>query len=151
MELSGTHFYLVDEKGRVAIPAAFKSELPELQGSRLFVTKFKRHMIPCLDVYHQVEWRNFLQKLKAKKQFSPSMDSFSSFYVGAAQPVEADAQGRILIPPMLREYARLKREVVIAGVNDKFRIWDKELYHQADREDESVVFKDRAFLEQLDL
>ena len=151
MELSGTHFYLVDEKGRVAIPAAFKSELPELQGSRLFVTKFRRHAIPCLDVYPQLEWRNFLQKLKGKKRFSPSMDSFESWYVGAAHPVEPDSQGRILLPPMLREFAQLKREVVIAGVNEKFRIWDKELYHQADREDESVVFNDRAFLEQLDL
>jgi len=151
VELSGNHFYLVDEKGRVAIPAAFKSELPELQGSRLFVTKFKRHAIPCLDVYHQVEWRNFLQKLKGKRQFSPTMDAFSSWYVGAAHPVEPDVQARILIPPMLREFAQLKREIVITGVNNKFRIWDKELYHQADNEDESVVFKDAAFLEQLDL
>jgi MraZ protein len=151
VELSGTHLYLVDEKGRVAIPAAFKSELPELQGSRLFVTKFKRHQLPCLDVYHQIEWRNFLQKLKAKKQMAPNTDSFSSYYVGAAHAVEPDAQGRILIPPMLREFAQLKREVVIAGVNDKFRIWDKELYHQADSADERAVFDNPAFLEQLDL
>jgi len=147
----GNHEHVVDDKGRVAIPARFRDTLSGLQDERLVVTKFKRRSRPCLDVYTMEAWRALLEKVGAKKRFGTKVAAFESWYVGAAQDVQIDAQGRMLIPPLLREYAELGRDVVFAGVSDKFRIWNKELFHQVDSEDERDIFGDPVLLDELEL
>ncbi|HJQ73736.1 MAG TPA: division/cell wall cluster transcriptional repressor MraZ [Gaiellaceae bacterium] len=147
----GTHLYSVDDKGRVAIPARFRDELSGLQDSRLVVTRFKRRNRPCLDVYPLPAWQRFEEKLSGEKRFGRKMGVFESWYVGAAQDVQVDAQGRMLIPPTLREYAGIGREVMFVGVTEKFRIWDKDVFHQVDREDEHDLFEDPSFLDELGL
>jgi MraZ protein len=135
----GTHHHLVDDKGRVAIPARFRGVLSGLQDKRLVVTKFKRRGRPCLDTYTMPAWEALLGKIALQKRFERKMAAFESWYVGWAQEAEVDGQGRILVPPPLRQYACLDREVVIAGVSDKFRIWNKDLFYQVDGEDEHEV------------
>jgi len=147
----GNHHYVVDDKGRVAIPARFREALSGLQDERLVVTKFKRRERPCLDVYPLSTWLHFEEKITAKKRFSKKIAAFESWYVGAAQDVQLDAQGRMVIPPTLRAYAGIGREVMFAGVTDKFRIWDKDVFHQVDGEDEHEVFEDPGFLDELEL
>jgi MraZ protein len=147
----GNHQHAVDDKGRVAIPARFREALSGLQDGRLVVTKFKRRGRPCLDVYTMPAWAAFLEKVSSKKRFGRKVSTFESWYVGAAQPVEIDGQGRMLIPPILRGYAELGREIVFAGVTDKFRIWNKELFHQVDSEDERDIFGDPDLLDELEL
>jgi transcriptional regulator MraZ len=147
----GNHLYSVDDKGRVAIPARFRDELSGLHDSSLVVTRFKRRDHPCLDVYPIAAWQRFEEKLAADKRFNRKMAVFESWYVGAAQDVQVDAQGRMLIPPTLREYARIAREVMFVGATEKFRIWDKELFESVDREDEHDLFADPDFLDQLGL
>lgn len=147
----GNHLHLVDEKGRVAIPARFREVLSGLQEERLLVTKFKRRERACLDVYPWSAWLRFLKKLTMKKRDGQKVSVFENWYVGAAQDVVLDAQGRLLIPPDLREYAGLGRQVVVAGANQKFRVWNKELYQEVSREDEREAFQDPRLLEELDL
>jgi MraZ protein len=152
----GVHEYLVDDKGRVAIPARFREVLSGLQDERLVVTKFKRRGRPCLDVYPLSTWlrleeRISEEKVSSKKQFGRKMDIFESWYVGAAQDVQIDAQGRMLIPPTLRDWAGIGREVILAAQTQKFRIWDKSTYLQVDREDEHQLFEDPEFLDELGL
>jgi MraZ protein len=147
----GNHLYAVDDKGRVAIPARFRDELSALQDGRLVVTRFKRRNRPCLDVFPIAEWRRFQEQLAAEKRFGRKRSAFKSWYVGAAQEVQLDAQGRLLIPPTLREYAGVGREVMIVGATEKFRIWDKDVFQQIDREDEDEVFEDPAFLDEIGL
>ena len=147
----GNHHYVVDDKGRVAIPARFREALSGLQDERLVVTKFKRRGKPCLDVYPLSTWTHLVERIREKKRFGRKLGAFESWYVSAAQDTQIDAQGRMVIPPMLREYAELGREVVFAGVTDKFRIWNKELFHQVDREDEREVFEDPGLLDELEL
>lgn len=142
----GNHVYLVDDKGRVAIPARFREELAVLQDERLVVTRFKRRERPCLDVYPLSAWKKFEEKLASAKRFSKKGATFESWYVGAAQDVQVDAQGRMLIPPTLRDYARIGREVMFVGATDRFRIWDKDLFQQVDREDEHELFQESSDL-----
>src|SRR5262245_55998312 len=109
----GNHLYSVDDKGRVAIPARFRDELSALQDGRLVVTRFKRRKRPCLDVLPIAEWRRFQEQLAAERRFGGKRSAFRSWYVGAAHEVQLDAQGRLLIPPTLRDYAGIGREVMI--------------------------------------
>lgn len=147
----GNHHYLVDDKGRVAIPARFRDELSRLQDERLVVTRFKRRNRPCLDVYPLSAWQRIEERIAGEKRFGKRMGAFESWYVGAAQDVQVDAQGRMLIPPTLREYAGIGREVMFVGATEKFRIWDKDVFQQVDREDEQHVFEDPDFLDELGL
>src|SRR5437867_4564525 len=147
----GNHLYSVDDKGRVAIPACFRDELSALQDGRLIVTRFKRRDRPCLDVYPLSAWVRLQGKLAGEKRFGKKRAVFESWYVGAAQPVQVDAQGRMLIPPTLREYAKIGREVMFVGSTEKFRIWDTGLFHQVDREDEQELFGDPDFLDEIGL
>ena len=101
----GNHHYSVDDKGRVAIPARFREELSRLQDERLVVTRFKRQNRPCLDVYPLSAWQRFEERIAGEKRFGKRMGAFESWYVGAAQDVQVDTQGRMLIPPTLRDYA----------------------------------------------
>ena len=147
----GNHLYSVDDKGRVAIPAGFRDELSALQDGRLIVTRFKRRDRPCLDVYPLSAWARLQGKLAGEKRFGNKRSVFESWYVGAAQPVQVDAQGRMLIPPTLREYAKIGREVMFVGSTEKFRIWEKDLFHQVDREDEQELFGDPDLLDEIGL
>jgi MraZ protein len=111
----GTHLYSVDDKGRVAIPARFIKVLSGLQDECLVVTRFKRRNRPCLDVYPLSAWHRFEEKIAAEKRFNKQLSAFESWYVGAAQDVQIDGQGRMLIPPTLRKHAGIGREVMFVG------------------------------------
>jgi len=142
----GTHQYLVDDKGRVAIPARFREVLSGLQDERLVVTKFRRRGRPCLDAYPISAWQRFEEKIATEKRFHRRVATFEAYYVGSAQDVQLDAQGRMLIPPTLREHAGIGREVMFVGAIDKFRIWAKDVYQLVDRDDEKEIFEDNANL-----
>src|SRR2546425_11706194 len=142
----GTHQYLVDDKGRVAIPARFREVLSGLQDERLVVTKFRRRGRPCLDAYPISAWQRFEEKIATEKRFNRRVATFEAYYVGSAQDVQLDAQGGMLIPPTLREYAGIGREVMFVGAIDKFRIWAKDVYQLVDRDDEKEIFEDNANL-----
>src|SRR5215813_8561068 len=101
----GNHQHSVDDKGRVAIPARFREALSGLQDERLVVTKYKRRGRRCLDAYPLSTWLRFEQKITEKRRFNRKLAAFESYYVSGAQDVQIDGQGRLLIPPLLREYA----------------------------------------------
>src|SRR5258705_12537600 len=97
----GTHQYLVDDKGRVAIPARFREVLSGLQDERLVVTKFRRRGRPCLDVYPLSGWQRFEEKTATEKRFNPKRATFEASYTAAAQAVQLGPQGRSPLPPRL--------------------------------------------------
>lgn len=148
---SGHFEYAVDEKGRVAIPSPFRGALAVLQDERLVLTKFKLGGRRCLDAYPLSAWRDFEQKLLAKKRFDKKMMRFKNVYVSGAHECPLDAQGRVLVPPLLREYAGIQREAMITGDVDKMRIWAKPTWQAAFDEDERLVLDDENFLAGLDL
>lgn len=119
----GEYTHAIDAKGRVILPAKFRDEL----GLRFVVT---RGLEGCLAVYTMDGWltlANAMKKLKASKE---NVRAFRRFLFGSAAELEFDKQGRILIPPALRAYAGLEKEVTVLGTGDKLEIWDKAAYEQ---------------------
>jgi MraZ protein len=144
------HFeHSVDDKGRVAVPIPFREELSRLQDDRLVATKYLIGGNRCLDVYPFSAWRR-LESSLAKNRFDPRYVRFCNVYVSGAHELPIDVQGRVLLPLLLREYAGITRNVLITGDVDKFRIWDRQVWHRAFGEDEDHVQDDEEFLASLD-
>jgi MraZ protein len=145
------HFeHTIDEKGRLSIPARYREALAGLQDERLVVTKFRKGQSRRLHVYPISSWRRLEKKILAKGRFDPSIERFRSVYVAGAHECPIDAQGRILVPPLLREYASLQRDVISTGEIDMFQIWNREVWHNQFADDEKI-FDEPETLQALDI
>lgn len=108
----------IDAKGRIIVPSKFREPL----GEEFVVTK---GLDNCLFVFPDDEWKNFEEKLKSLPMSNKDARQFTRFFLAGAATVELDKQGRILLPPSLREFAGLTKDVVIVGVGNRVEIWDK--------------------------
>ena len=147
---SGRFDHAIDEKGRVSIPARFREVLQREGHDRLFVTNFFHERERCLELYPPREWDAFVEKVATRSQFDPKVQKFETFYIGGAQEVPVDRQGRVLIPSKLREWAGLTREVTFSARRDRFQLWDKQVLVRVLRSTEEEV-QDPAFYEKLGL
>lgn len=132
----GCFEHSIDDKGRVSIPVSFRKVLLGLQDERIVVTKFLLNSFRCLDIYPHAEWEILEQELLNKPRFDETFAKLEAFYLSTAQECSVDKQGRILLPPMLREYASLQKDVVFASALKKFRIWDKAIWERFNQESE---------------
>lgn len=119
MMFMGEYNHTIDTKGRLIIPAKFREQL----GNEFVVTK---GLDGCLFVFPQNEWESFQGKLKTLPLINKDARKFSRFFMAGAAPCEMDKQGRTLIPATLREFAQMKKEVVLTGMADRIEIWSKE-------------------------
>ena len=130
--LIGTFYQSMDQKGRMSFP----TKLREIIGERFIVT---RGLDGCLFVYS-------LEDFKARSETISALPigkgrQLQRYFMSGAAEVEADKQGRILIPQHLREFANLSKEIVVAGVSDRAEIWDREIWNNVNAEfdDESAA------------
>ena len=114
----GEYNHTIDAKGRLIVPAKYREEL----GETFVITNGNDG---CLNIYTEEAWETFLGKLQLLPSNRDKREIIRAF-VSQANPVELDKQGRILIPPALREHAELKKDVVLAGAIDKIEVWDKD-------------------------
>ncbi|NQT49241.1 division/cell wall cluster transcriptional repressor MraZ [Candidatus Kuenenbacteria bacterium] len=114
----GQYNYSVDSKGRLAIPAKFRSALK----SGAVVTK---GLDNCLFVYTKTEWNTYAKKLAALPTSQANSRAFSRLMLAGAMDVKLDSQGRIMLPDYLRAYSSVKKKVVIAGLFNRLEIWDE--------------------------
>ena len=114
--LMGTYNQSMDVKGRMSFPA----KLREALGEQFIVT---RGIDGCLFVYSKEEFAKRTDKLRALPMAKAR--KLQRSFMGFANEVEPDKQGRILIPQSLREVAGLEKEIVVVGVTDRCEIWDK--------------------------
>ncbi|MBR2784830.1 MAG: division/cell wall cluster transcriptional repressor MraZ [Clostridia bacterium] len=119
--LLGEYRHNVDVKGRVSVPSKFRDDL----GQSFVVTK---GLDNCLFMYSKAEWETFEEKLKQLPLTNADARTFIRFFFAGATEVEVDKQGRINIPQVLRDYAGIKKDVVIAGVATRAEIWDSEAW-----------------------
>ena len=147
----GHYDHAVDDKGRVAVPARFREALSGLQEERLVVTKFRVGGRRCLDVYPIDARLRFEEDIRKKPKFDPRMVRFQNYYLGSACECSLDTHGRILIPPVLRKYAELKRDIVLVSALEKFRVWDQEAWKKIFVEAEDKLMQDPDFLGDLGL
>ena len=147
----GSYPHTIDDKGRVAIPGKWRDVLSSRNDDRLVLTRFFLEGERCLDLYPYGEWTLLEARMMEKRRFSRNVVKFENYYISRAFDCAMDRQGRILIPPPLREYANLGRDVVFAGVLSKFRLWDAQAWERVDRAAEQTMQEDPEFLESLDL
>ncbi|MEY8426433.1 division/cell wall cluster transcriptional repressor MraZ [Lachnospiraceae bacterium 46-15] len=114
----GEYNHSIDTKGRLIIPSRFREEL----GDEFVVTK---GLDGCLFVFPNSRWAAFEEKLEKLPLTNKSARQFSRFFVSGATPCELDKQGRVLLPQTLREFARLEKDVVLAGMLNRIEIWSK--------------------------
>ena len=119
----GEYQHNLDEKGRLAIPVKFRKDLAK----GAVVTK---GLDDCLFLYPKSEWQKLATKLAALPISKANTRAFSRLMLAGAMDVEIDKQGRMLIPDYLRQYAGMKKEIVIAGLYNRLEIWDIEKWNQ---------------------
>ncbi len=124
----GRFVHTLDAKGRVSIPVKFREVLNEHHEESLIVTTELGD--PCLVSYPTEEWRLIEEKTKTLPMMRPEVKDWMRFFYSAAVDCPIDRQGRILIPPGLREYAKLSKEVVLIGMYNKFEIWDSKRWKE---------------------
>ena len=125
----GEYNHTIDAKGRLIVPSKFR----ELLGSEFVVTK---GLDGCLFVYPNEEWVTIEEKFKSIPLTTKDARKFSRFFFAGATSCEVDRQGRILLPQVLREYADLQKEVVLAGVLSRIEIWNRDRWQDANTYDD---------------
>lgn len=122
----GRFEYTIDEKGRVSLPAKFRELLGSHYDERLIVTTFDQ----CLWAYPMPEWQAIEEKIAALPQFKSEVKALQRVFVSGAVECPPDKQGRITIPPTLRDYASLKKDVIFVGMTKRIEIWAKEKWEE---------------------
>jgi MraZ protein len=122
----GSSFHTIDVKGRLIIPARFRDVIRADGGERVMLSR----MDGCLVAYPLDEWRRIESRILQLAQKNDSMRRFRRVFIGGAFDCACDKQERILIPPLLRDYAGLQKDVVLVGVLDHFEIWSREKWEQ---------------------
>jgi transcriptional regulator MraZ len=118
-EFKGEYTHSVDGKGRVAIPARFRAKL---DGGAVLT----RGIEPCLLVYTAEMWEQKSAALEASALTPAQRRRVERQMYSQAQDVELDAQGRVLLPLKLRQFAGIEGDAVIVGARDRFEIWGAE-------------------------
>jgi len=117
----GEYQHSIDEKGRLAVPVKFRSELAK----GAVVT---RGLDNCLFLYPQKDWEVLADKLAKLPISKANTRAFARLMLAGAMDCEIDKQGRIILPDYLRKYAGLNKKVVVAGLYNRLEIWNEEAW-----------------------
>ena len=123
----GEYEATLDTKSRFLLPAGFKKQLPEGESTRFVIN---RGFEKCLSLYPMQSWEPLYAKISTLNDFDPKVREFRRFFLNGATIVEPDSAGRLLLPPNLKEYAGLEKDIVLAAAVDKIEIWSKENYQK---------------------
>lgn len=116
----------MDTKGRLAIPKKYRESIEEASESQLVATIDLNS--PCLLIYTTDEWEVIERKLMSLPNMDPQARLVQRLLLGHASEMEMDSQGRILLPSMLREHAKLDKNVILLGQGNKFELWSQEAW-----------------------
>lgn len=112
----GTHFPKLDEKGRIILPAKFRDGLD----AGIVLTKGQDH---CIVVWPRAEFDAYAEGLRASAQANARVRALTRVFFSSAFDESVDKQGRLTIPPVLREYAALDRDLAVVGADTRIEIW----------------------------
>ncbi len=114
---TGEYRHAIDAKGRVAVPARFRAEL----APGAFVTRWIDN---CLAIFPRPEWDRLASRVADLPFSDAGARVFSRFVFSGAFEFQLDAQGRLVVPPTLREFADVKTDVVVVGARDHIELWE---------------------------
>ena len=118
----GSSFHTIDAKGRIIVPTRFRNIIKTDGSNGVMISRMDKGLV----AYTFEEWLKIESRVLALAEKSNNMRRFRRVFIGGAFECMCDKQDRILIPPTLRQYAELDREIVIVGVLDHFEIWSRE-------------------------
>ena len=120
----GQFSHRMDKKGRISIPSRFRETLRNDYDEQLVLSLGEG----CVVAYPLEEWERLEDNLQKFPRFSSVVKEYKRVFVSSAQECPLDSQGRILIPPELRDRAGLKDKVLFVGMIDSFELWNREVY-----------------------
>ena len=117
--LLGAHEHTIDDKNRLTLPAKFRQAFAD----GIVIT---RGLDGCVFAYRRPDWGRLVEsRLATLDPLSPEGRRLQRHFFSGAAETDLDKQGRVMVPKELMEHARLGRDVVVAGVNDRLEIWDR--------------------------
>jgi MraZ protein len=128
----GEHQHSLDAKGRVILPARFRDQLEH--GAVM-----AKALDGCLAVYPMDEWERVAEKARELAQRGARERQAARALAAGAVEIVPDKQGRVAIPPNLREFAQLQRDVIVAGMFHRIEIWDAQRFRELDREGDASI------------
>ncbi len=128
----GEYSYTIDEKKRLAIPAKFR----QILGKKAVIT---RGLDNCLFLYPVREWQTLATKLSKLPLSQADARGFARLMLTGAMEANLDNLGRILVPDFLKDYAGLRKKVVIAGVYNRIELWDEIKWQEYKKKTEMAV------------
>lgn len=122
----GVNALNLDPKGRMTMPTRYRDQLQEMCSGQVVVTVDRDH---CLLLYPLREWEEIERKLVRLPSLNKQARRLQRLLIGHATECELDGNGRILLPPLLREFAAIDKRVVMIGQGNKFEIWDENAWN----------------------
>lgn len=122
----GEFEHSIDRKGRLILPAKFREVAKNQFVEKFFVT---RGLDKCLFMFSEEEWRSQENKFKTMSFTKQQPRTFNRLFFSGAVDVSFDKQGRVLLPQYLKDFAEIKKDVMIIGVSSRIEIWAKNLWH----------------------
>lgn len=111
----------LDDRGRFAVPARFRDGLKARSDGKLVITIDRQDK--CLLLYPDNEWLAVEKRLERLSNLNPAVRQLQRMLMGFAIDVELDGNGRVLIPPILRDYAAIDKAVMVMGQSNKLELW----------------------------
>lgn len=125
----GLNAISMDIKGRLAVPARYR-DLINNESEGLVVATINAEE-RCLWLYSFPQWQEIETKLISLPSFQPASRRLQRLLIGHATELEMDRNGRILLPPLLREYAGLDKNIMMVGLGNKFELWGESQWRLA--------------------
>ncbi len=123
----GEFKHSIDEKGRVILPSKFRDVSREFAVDKFFLT---RGLDKCIFMFGESEWQIQEEKFRRASFTKKETRSFNRMFFAGAIDVIPDKQGRFIIPQYLKDYAGIKKDIVVIGVSNRIEVWDRKKWSE---------------------
>ncbi len=133
----GSYPYHIDDKGRLKMPAEFVHGL----GTSFTITRGHDRYLWVLP---SAQWERMQERLQGGSMFDPGNLALQRYFIGSAVTTSLDGQGRLSVPPVLREWAGIQHEVMVVGIGPRIEIWSRERWSSYDDQYSSTMIEELA-------